>query len=357
MLTLVRAQIWKYKSIEDSGPVDIAEDVTVLVGKNESGKTAFLEALHKALPLDKVKVKYDHVADYPRKDWVRYRSQHEAKNYERVAELTFRIEESLANTINGEVFDGKGIIAAGTTFSYETTIGNTQTIGFSIDRTAALAALRKPLADVAHVDDVFDDATTLSDVLESIEEMKLPADNSLAAFASQWRGRPQPSEDWDLAEWYIWKTYVAPELPKFLYFDDYKLLEGKINLQRLEERRSAKKLSGADETALGLIELAGTSLDELRSEEGYESAKAKLEAIGASITDQVFKFWKQNQELDVEFDLKVDPRDVSPFDLGVNLYVRIKSRRHRVTVLIGVNYSCRLTTTILAGRRQVDHAG
>jgi hypothetical protein len=26
-------------------------------------------------------------------------------------------------------------------------------------------------------------------------------------------------------------------------------------------------------------------------------------------------------------------------------------------LLIGVNYSCRLTTTILAGRRQVDHAG
>ncbi|WP_154654781.1 AAA family ATPase [Solimonas variicoloris] len=52
MLTLIKAQVWKYKSIEDSTPVEFADAVTVLVGKNESGKTAFLEALYKALPLD-----------------------------------------------------------------------------------------------------------------------------------------------------------------------------------------------------------------------------------------------------------------------------------------------------------------
>lgn len=64
MLTLVKAQVWKYKSIEDSTPVALSDNVTVLVGKNESGKTAFLEALHKAMPLDDAN--YDYVADYPR---------------------------------------------------------------------------------------------------------------------------------------------------------------------------------------------------------------------------------------------------------------------------------------------------
>lgn len=51
MITLKKVQVYKYKSIDDSTPVVIKDDVTVLVGKNESGKTAFLEALHKALPL------------------------------------------------------------------------------------------------------------------------------------------------------------------------------------------------------------------------------------------------------------------------------------------------------------------
>ena len=71
MITLTKAQVLKYKSVEDSSPVEIGEDVTVLVGKNESGKSAFLEALHKALPLGDAK--FDLVYDYPKKDYVRYR--------------------------------------------------------------------------------------------------------------------------------------------------------------------------------------------------------------------------------------------------------------------------------------------
>lgn len=335
LLTLIKAQVWKYKSIEDSTPVDIAEDVTVLVGKNESGKTAFLEAIHKALPL--AKVNYDPVFDYPRKDWTRYKPQHDAKNYERVVQLTFRIEEALADKINAEVFGGAKIVSADATFQRNTTIGNTHTVGFAIDQKAALAALRKPLSDLEHVDDVFGESATLSDVLASIEALELPADNKLATFATQWRQRQQPEGKqpegkWELVTGHVWKTYVAPALPKFLYFDDYKLLEGKINLQALKGRVDNKQLEEADETALGLIELAGTSLQELTSDEGYENAKAKLEAIGANITDKIFEFWKQNQELDVEFDLKADPKDKPPFNAGINLYIRIKNRRHRVTV-------------------------
>lgn len=68
MITLTKAHVFKYKSIEDSSPVEIGKDVTILVGKNESGKTASLEALHKALPLENAK--FNVVFDYPRKDYV-----------------------------------------------------------------------------------------------------------------------------------------------------------------------------------------------------------------------------------------------------------------------------------------------
>lgn len=37
-MLLVSAEVFKYKSIEDSSKVAIAGDVTCLVGKNESGK-------------------------------------------------------------------------------------------------------------------------------------------------------------------------------------------------------------------------------------------------------------------------------------------------------------------------------
>ncbi|PPT84317.1 hypothetical protein XarzCFBP7410_10600 [Xanthomonas arboricola pv. zantedeschiae] len=308
----------------------LADAVTVLVGKNESGKTAFLEALHKAMPLGSAQ--FDYVADYPRKDLVRYRPQHEAKNYQKTVELTFRIEKVLADKINAEVFGGAEIVTAGSTFTRETTIANTNSIGFHIDPRATVDALQKPLADLEHKEEVFNSAARLEDALTKIEDLSLPADNRLATFATLWRARAIKANGWGLVDGHIWQTYLSPLLPKFLYFDDYKLLEGKINLPTLQQRDAAKQLTDADETAQGLLQLAGTTLKELMSEEGYETAKAKLEAIGLNITQKVFEFWKQNQDLDVEFDLKSDSRDVAPYDNGVNLYIRIKSRRHGVTV-------------------------
>lgn len=330
MLTLVKAQVWKYKSIEDSTPVALSDNVTVLVGKNESGKTAFLEALHKAMPLDDAN--YDYVADYPRKDLVRYRPQHESKNYQKVVQLTFRIEKELADNINKEVFGGAAIIATGSTFTRDTTIANTSSIGFHIDEAAALASLQKPLGDLEHKDEVFAGATTLADVLTKIEGLGLAADSKLATFAALWRGRAIKANGWGLVNGHVWQTYLSPALPRFLYFHDYKLLEGKINLPTLKQREAAKQLTDADETAQGLLQLAGTTLQDLMSDEGYETAKAKLEAIGLNITQKIFEFWKQNQDLDVEFDLKTDSKDVAPYNSGVNLYIRIKNRRHGVTV-------------------------
>lgn len=329
MLTLIKAQVWKYKCIEDSTPVLLADDVTVLVGKNESGKTAFLEALHKALPLGSAK--YDFIADYPRKDLVRYRPQHEAKKYQKVVELTFRIEKELADRINKEVFSRVEVVTTGDIFTHDTTIANTHTIGFSINEELALSALKMNLGELENKDEVFADAIDLETVIQKIESLSLSADNKLATFAAEWRSRAT-NGGWQLIEGYIWRKYLEPALPKFFYFDDYKLLEGKINLPSLQQREAAKQTTDADETAQGLLELAGTTLQELMSEEGYEIAKAKLEAIGLSITQRVFDFWKQNRDLDVEFDLKTDTKDVAPYNSGVNLYIRIRNRRHGVTV-------------------------
>jgi len=329
MLTLVKAQVWKYKSIEDSTPVELSPQVTVLVGKNESGKTAFLEALHKAMPLGAAR--YDYILDYPRRDYRRYHQQHLAGNYQRVVELTFRIEKPLADRINKEVFGGAEVVAPGGTFTRNTSIANTHTTSFYINEKVALVALQRALADQAHMEDAFSDATSLADVLIRIDSLKLPADNRLAAFAAQWRGCAN-AEGWKLVNGYIWDAYLSPALPKFLYFDDYKLLEGKVNLPTLERREKEGKLTDADETVLGLLQLAGTSLDELMNAKGYESVKAELEAIGLDITEKIFRFWKQNRELDVEFDLRPDETDAPPFNQGTNLYIRVRNRRHGVSV-------------------------
>jgi predicted ATP-dependent endonuclease of OLD family len=50
-MKLISAQIAKFKNILDSTPVEIESDVTCLVGKNESGKTAYLHALYRLRPV------------------------------------------------------------------------------------------------------------------------------------------------------------------------------------------------------------------------------------------------------------------------------------------------------------------
>jgi len=330
VLTLVKVQVWKYKSIEDSTPVDIARDVTVLVGKNESGKTAFLEAMHKALPLGSASFNY--IADYPRKDLVKYRPKHESQEYSKVIELTFKIEKVLAEKINREVFDSAQIVHANQLVTRTTTIGNSQSIGFSIPGQAAFDVIAKPFLQSEQGKAVFTASDSLETTLDRIEALGLPADDALALFAALWRSRTAKNSNWGLIEGYVWRKYVFPALPKFLYFDDYKLLSGKVNLIELRDRTANSQLTDTDETVSGLLELAGTDVNELMSEEGYEAGKAKLEAISLSITQNIFNFWKQNQDLDVEFDIKTDSKDIPPFNNGPNLYIRIKNRRHGVTV-------------------------
>jgi energy-coupling factor transporter ATP-binding protein EcfA2 len=49
-MKLTNVQVRNFRNIIDSGEVAIQPDVTCIVGKNESGKTAFLQALHRLNP-------------------------------------------------------------------------------------------------------------------------------------------------------------------------------------------------------------------------------------------------------------------------------------------------------------------
>ncbi|WP_036596516.1 AAA family ATPase [Ottowia thiooxydans] len=330
MVKLIQARVWKYKSVEDSTLVEISNGITVLVGKNESGKTAFLEALNKARPLNTEK--FNHVNDFPRKDFSLYKVEHTAGRFQKVVALTYELDDRLVGTINSEVFGGISVVPKKIQLIRTTDYGNSTTVSFHVDQEAALAALRKQLEGLEHQKEVFEGAQSLEVVLERIDELELPADSKLAQFANQWAQRKAKNNGWGYIDGYIWRSYFNSAIPKFLYFDDYKLLDGKINLQQLQSRLDQGQLDDADETALGLLELAGTTIAELMSDEGYETAKANLEAIGLSITQKVFGFWKQNLDLDVEFDIKSDSKDRPPYNSGPNLYIRIKNRRHGVTV-------------------------
>lgn len=61
--------IHKYKSIETEQSFQVENDITILVGMNESGKTSILEALAKSNYFqDDKKFVFNPTHDYPRKE-------------------------------------------------------------------------------------------------------------------------------------------------------------------------------------------------------------------------------------------------------------------------------------------------
>ncbi len=64
-MKLNKARVQNYRSIIDSGWFDIECGKTILVGPNEAGKTALLQALQQINPPEGV-AKFDALRDYPR---------------------------------------------------------------------------------------------------------------------------------------------------------------------------------------------------------------------------------------------------------------------------------------------------
>jgi predicted ATP-dependent endonuclease of OLD family len=75
-MKLKTAQVMNFKSVLDSGQFNIDEKITCLVGKNESGKTALLQALNKINPLVESENQF-YALEYPRDKWSEYKERAE----------------------------------------------------------------------------------------------------------------------------------------------------------------------------------------------------------------------------------------------------------------------------------------
>jgi AAA15 family ATPase/GTPase len=76
VLILTSVRIENFKCIEDSTEFTL-KPVTCLVGKNESGKTAILQALYKLNPDIPEHGHFDALLEYPRRKWSEYKERHD----------------------------------------------------------------------------------------------------------------------------------------------------------------------------------------------------------------------------------------------------------------------------------------
>lgn len=328
-MILRKARVTNFKSIENSSLVDIDPQITALVGQNESGKTAFLQALYKARSVESG-VEYDITSDYPRMRMVEYEEKHEVSP-DVVAELSYGLEDHELESVNHDL--GLDLLQE-LTVVLNHTYGNSFTIRVLLNGADARYAhwLAENVEVTPPVREALKAANSVRSLLTAFEKQDLNAGEQ--AELERLQTLLPDNEAWGSRLGHaLWSSYIREWVPKFMYFDDYRILPGKINLNSVKSKiDSNTELDDEEKGIVRLLNVARVSVDRLLNPDSFEQEVARLEATSNNITQKVFKFWRQNPGLSVEFRVSSDSKDDPPFNSGKNLYIRIKNPRHGVTV-------------------------
>jgi len=243
-LTAVRVR--EYKSIRDSNAFEIG-NVTCLVGKNEAGKTAMLQAVYKLNPVVPEHGKFDVTDDYPRSDVEEYRQQIENKSrgHATVVQATFLLEpQDLAEIVDDL---GEGALKQPTVVlskGYD----NKLNVQVEVDE----ASVGRHLLSKAKVDPDFSrvgktwstlrelanclaaraqiQAKEFSDAVTQANSLQDPDEKAKALAEAQVLAEPAAAKGLreELTKLlktrlrsYIWDNYLEGSFPKFLYFDEH----------------------------------------------------------------------------------------------------------------------------------------
>lgn len=318
-MKLVHASIQRYRSIGEPTEFDVEPDVTALVGKNESGKTAVLQSLYKSNPVDRAK--FDPDLDFPT-----HRTREIAKGATvKVTDLTYELDGDdiaavEASLCPGVLDDKRVVVAAGFRF-------NKTTWSISVNREKVLNSLRDsldlPAADKTKVEG----ASTIDGLVEILQglESDTPTATATLEKIKAWRDSDPVLAAIDV---------LSERRPKFVYFGDYDVMPGKVSIPRLISHRDSGALERGEEALLALLSMAEVKLEDFSSPDSHEHLIRQMENASNAISDEVFKYWSQNKELQVKLQViaKAESGAEPPLDQAPLLQVRVENRRHRVTV-------------------------
>lgn len=322
-MKLKQFRVREFRSIWDSGPIDVDDTVTCLVGKNESGKTALLHALYRTNPILPDDANFDLTFDYPKQEVEDYRIQVE-KNSRRpanVVDCTYQLDENELAPI--ETSFGTGVIESDC-FHHRTFYGK-QTSDFTlhVNTLEARRHLTSGLAVSAETQErleTAEDWKDISKILHDIEETEpIKLCKSLAKSIA----------DSGSLENYIFTTFIWPYAPKFLYFDEYYQLTGQENLNALVRRIEANDLKESDRPLLVLINLARLDYRELLNSDNTTKLKNQLEGAGNHLTSRIVKYWSQNRHIHMRFDVRdAKPQDPPEMRDGTTIWGEIYDSVH-----------------------------
>lgn len=319
-MLLKKVTIHKYKGFMTEQTYTVEDQITRIVGKNESGKTALLEALAKSNYFEEnPDFQFNKDLDYPRSELIKVRNQNPYA-------LTCEYELSNEDIENIEDDFAKGIISK-QSFSLTSRYDNTRiitgiTANFDVFKDWLIAFFdvgsqgKELLHTVASFSDL-ETAVAENETTPGMKEIQTTL-TKIKKSAGRWENP---------LEGYIYFNYISPAIPKLWYFSDYFSLPCRINLNDFATGEPTENLSTEEfKIAKALFELSGLQISDILSETNFEAFKAQLEATSNAITDDMFEYWTTNQNLEIRFDIEHTANNIR------YLNIRIYNSKHRVTL-------------------------
>jgi predicted ATP-dependent endonuclease of OLD family len=328
-MRLKSVRVQRFRNILDSTKVKIEDKVTCLVGKNESGKSAFLNALWRLKPARSKPtfMIHDH---YPA--WLEKQHRNEGVNQEAFEPIEVCLEWEPADIkVMDEKF-GPGVVTAGTElslwknysndFRWESGCIEQQAVKNFVDKNPVPASEQDAYAKLVDFEALKAKITAdLEKNREVPDDFKLltTAQSALKALFGR-------ADNFDRAA----RDVADPRLPEFFYFADYSKLPYSV---KIKDVLNNNNLSDSDATARALLMLGGTENDYMLNPD-YERRKRELENVANVLTNDVNEYWSQNPELRVQPDitLHTESRNNGTHAVVDELKLRIWDNRHSLSL-------------------------
>lgn len=321
-MRLLEAKIANFKSVLDSDWFAI-DDLTCLVGKNESGKTSLLEALEK---LNSVVDERGSLRDteYPRMNWSEYE---ESDQVDTAVWTRWELNtDELAYV--AKVAGGAGILQ-----SNVVTVTKDYDNELRWDLSLDLASAAKAAIDYSGLEkeekDTLATVRTTSDLLKRLRDTEERSPRQEAFHAELNERWPQGGLRATLTTW------LRKRLPRFVYYSQYDRLPGRVSLNQLvqaNQNGTLEQIQGS-QVFIALLSMVGTTPENINQISTSEQLISKLEAVQTRLSKKIFKYWSQNKHLKVRFRFdEASPGDPAPYNSGKVFQTRIENTRHEATI-------------------------
>ncbi|KWX87727.1 hypothetical protein AMQ83_11305, partial [Paenibacillus riograndensis] len=257
-MKLKKVIINKYKSFLNEQAVEIEDKITRIVGKNESGKTSFLEALSKFNYFEDVPAfKFDDSFDFPKNEWKSY--QKSGLEEIEVVRCTFVLDDDLIEQIESDI--GKDVFTS-KEFTYSVKYkGGNLISGVNANEKKYITNLLDQFSLDDDIKASLKQAKTVKELIEmckqseELSEILTHLNENLVKFAFDWS---------NLISGYVASRYLKPNMPKFWYFDEYYTIPSRISINKMKNQTIDAEFSREEfDTAKALFELANIDIDEL----------------------------------------------------------------------------------------------